>query len=86
MRIDLSKFPKVGRDSVLFVGGLAGIAHETLVSEQERSALLVLFATMVGLPAFLRSDEKKPDEPTPPTPSAPPTPPSEPTAPAEPTT
>lgn len=71
--------PKIGRDTILFVGGLAGIAHETLISEQERSALLVLFATMVGLPAFLRSDEK-PKEPTPP---VAPAPPAEPTAPEQ---
>lgn len=54
--------PKIGRDTVLFVGGLAGIFHETVISETERSALLVLFGTMVGLPAFLRSDEKKVEE------------------------
>lgn len=58
--------PKIGRDTVLFAGGLAGIFHETVISETERSALLVLFGTMVGLPAFLRSDEKKAVEEVPP--------------------
>lgn len=51
--------PKIGRDSVLFFAGLAGITHETLMAETERPSLLILFATMIGLPAFLRSDEKK---------------------------
>lgn len=52
------RFPKIGRDTLLFIGGMAGIFHETVIQETERSALLVLFATMIGLPAFLRSDEK----------------------------
>ena len=69
------RVPKIGRDTVLFVGGLAGIFHETVISEHERSALLVLFATMIGLPAFLRSDEAKGEEgPSVPT-SSPPEPP-----------
>lgn len=63
--------PKVGRDSILFAVGLAGIFHETVISETERSALLVLFATMVGLPAFLRSDEKPADPPAPAPPTGP---------------
>lgn len=49
---------RLSRDAVLFVSGLVGIAHETFVSELERPGLLVLFGAMVGLPAFLRSDEK----------------------------
>lgn len=69
-----SKIPKVGRDTILFVGGLLGIFHETVIQETERSALLVLFATMVGLPAFLRSDEKKAEEPKAPKTSEPPEP------------
>jgi len=47
------------RDSVLFIVGLLGIAHETLVSVVERPSLLLLFATMAGLPAFLRMDERR---------------------------
>jgi hypothetical protein len=39
------------------VFGLAGIGFETLVQGGERPTLLVLFGAMVGLPAFLRSDE-----------------------------
>jgi hypothetical protein len=41
------------------MAGLLGIAHETLWSRIERPSLLVLFATMTGLPAFLRYDERR---------------------------
>jgi hypothetical protein len=61
------------RDTVLFGTGLAGIAHETLIANTERPTLLFAFMAMVGLPAFLRADEK--DAPPPP---SPPTPPPEP--------
>ena len=50
------------RDMLLFMGGLAGIAHETLVTDVERPTLLLLFAAMAGLPAFLRSDERRKDD------------------------
>lgn len=46
------------RDGVLFLVGLAGIIHETLLSDSDRPTLLLLFAAMVGLPAFLRQDER----------------------------
>ena len=46
------------RDLTLFVGGLAGVIHETVFTDLERPALLILFAAMMGLPAFLRSDER----------------------------
>jgi hypothetical protein len=54
--------PRIGRDSMLFFSGLAGVFHETVVNESERPTLLLLFATMIGLPAFLRFDEKKDTE------------------------
>lgn len=50
---------KAVRDVLLFIGGLAGIAYETLAGEEPREALLVIFAAMAGLPAFLRTDEQK---------------------------
>lgn len=51
--------PKVKRDSAMFVGGLLVIAHETLLGgATERPQLLVLAATMCGLPAFIHRDEK----------------------------
>lgn len=44
---------RITRDSVLFAAGLMGIAYETLISGTERATLLLLFAAMIGLPAFL---------------------------------
>lgn len=48
------------RSAVLFVGGLAGAAYVTLVDQTDRPTLLILFGAMLGLPLFLRSDEKHP--------------------------
>jgi hypothetical protein len=50
---------KVQRDVILFVAGLGGIVHETLLTGHERPALLGVFAAMTGLPIFLRADEGK---------------------------
>jgi hypothetical protein len=41
------------RDVLLFAGGLIGVAHETVIATAERPTLLILFASMMGLPAFL---------------------------------
>lgn len=46
------------RDIVLFFAGLSGVFHETVIAAAERPTLLLLFAAMMGLPAFLRTDEK----------------------------
>jgi len=46
-------FPTL-RTAVLFVGGLAGLAYETLATGTERPTLLILFAAMMGLPLFLQ--------------------------------
>lgn len=46
------------RDIMLFAGGVAGVFHETVLTGTERPTLLILFAAMMGLPAFLRQDEK----------------------------
>lgn len=43
----------------LRVVGLAGIAYEALGTEKERPTLLVLYGAMIGLPAFLRMDERR---------------------------
>lgn len=32
---------------------MGGVAHETLIGHAERPTLLILFAAMMGLPAFL---------------------------------
>lgn len=47
------------RGIVLFLAGLAGIGYETFAAHGERPTLLILFAAMVGLPAFLSVDERK---------------------------
>jgi hypothetical protein len=47
------------RNVVLFCAGLAGVAYETLVSRGERPTLLLLFAAMMGLPAFLFEDDRR---------------------------
>lgn len=47
------------RSASLFLGGLAGIAYETLAQDAERPTLLILFAAMVGLPAFINADERR---------------------------
>ena len=52
---------RLTQKTVLFVVGLLGVAHETLVSEADRPTLLLLFAAMIGLPAFLKADEKSGD-------------------------
>ena len=46
---------------ILFFGGMAGVGIElaySLQGGQVNESLLLLFAAMMGLPAFLRSDEK----------------------------
>lgn len=47
------------RDSILFTVGVAGIIYEIVVDHGERPTLLVLLGAMVGLPAFLRADERR---------------------------
>lgn len=44
------------RDVLLLLGGLAGMAYEA-VSGLERPTLIVGYLAMMGLTAFLRSDE-----------------------------
>lgn len=41
---------------------MLGVAHETLLQHSERPTLLILFAAMMGLPAFLTSTEIFPHE------------------------
>lgn len=45
------------RDAILFLGGLAGIVHETVIAAEPREALLLLFGAMIGVIPFLRLDE-----------------------------
>ena len=68
---------RVTRDSAIFVSGLAILFHETVLTEAgERPQLLIIAAMMIGLPAFLRKDEKQQQAATTPVPPpAPPPPP-----------
>lgn len=54
-----SWYARISRDGILFAAGLLGIGYETILKGGDRPTLLVLFGAMVGLPAFLRTDEKK---------------------------
>ena len=67
------------RTVVLFVSGLAGVAYVTLTDGGDRPTLLILFAAMLGLPLFLKTDEKHIPPPPPALPERPaaPTPPRE---------
>lgn len=54
--------PHLTRNTLLFLGGLAGVFHETVLTTAERPTLLILFAAMMGLPAFLGSGKDKEDK------------------------
>lgn len=64
MRPDVQKpwFPRY-RDKIIFHTGLVGVALETVghvfFGRQADPSLLVLFAGMMGLPAFLPKDGKE---------------------------
>lgn len=74
-------FTPAVRDAVLFVVGLVGIAYVTVTNGGDRPTLLVLFGAMIGLPAFLRTDEARKgpgnDAPPPEPPATPIQPPHE---------
>jgi hypothetical protein len=66
----MAKFPTILgvpwptiRDLILFFGGLGGVFNEAVLrTGAERPTLLFLFGAMMGLPAFLRKDEKKEED------------------------
>lgn len=60
------KTSKIGRNTILFVAGLAGVAHETLLNNSDRPTLLLVFAAMIGLPAFIGQDAKSNSQDPPP--------------------
>ena len=54
------------RDGILFLTGLSLIVYEAVGYQgPERWHLVMLYAGMVGLPVFLRSDERHAGGPTP---------------------
>ena len=52
------KTPKlsVARDRIIFCVGIGGIIYETVVEKVDRPQLLLLYAAMVGLPAWMKRD------------------------------
>lgn len=56
------------RSISLFLVGLGGVVYEVTVDGTDRPTLLVLLAAMMGLPAFLGTDEKRRRPPDPPPP------------------
>lgn len=71
LRQSLSKI--FTRNGILFTAGLLGVAHETLLEHFQRPTLLILFAAMMGITAFLTPlggdmtgvGSQSPDEPAP---------------------
>lgn len=54
------RWPRITRDSILFFMGIIGISHEAFIRDGDpRTQLLIVFASMCGLPAFLRLDENR---------------------------
>lgn len=50
---------RVPRDLILFLGGFAGVVHETVrYGIGERPFLITAFLGMMGLPVWLRKDER----------------------------
>jgi len=52
------RWPKITRDTALFVAGLGLVIREAVFENADRPYLLMIFAGMMGLPVFLRKDEK----------------------------
>lgn len=63
MKGGLSKrLPTLSRDTLLFILGSLGFAHETLVEKADRPNFLLACLAMVGLPAFLQKRNEKDDK------------------------
>lgn len=43
----------------MFFGGLLGVVYETVATQVDRPVLLALFGAMMGLPFFIRADERR---------------------------
>lgn len=57
MRLKWPRFHQV-RDAALLVGGLALLAHETVLAPEPRIALITIAAGMIGLPATFLADRR----------------------------
>lgn len=68
----LRPIPAAWRDTILFLGGLAGLFNEAFIrTGPERYGLLVVYTGMLGLPVVLRGEDRAISPPTPPTPPSP---------------
>lgn len=54
-----NKWKRWSWEWTLRLAGMIGIAHETLIAKTDRPTLLLLFAAMIGLPSFLKADERR---------------------------
>jgi hypothetical protein len=50
---------RLTRDGLLFTLGAGGFLHELLVTQGERPTLLLACFALMGVPLFLRADEKR---------------------------
>jgi hypothetical protein len=55
-KYNAKKIISILRDITLLFGGLAIALHEAVFTMGERPSILILAATMMGLPIFLRKD------------------------------
>lgn len=53
---------RVTRDGLLFILGAGGFLHELIITQGERPTLLLGCLALMGLPVFLRTDDKRRDE------------------------
>lgn len=53
---------RVTRDGLLFILGAGGFLHELIITQGERPTLLLGCLALMGLPVFLRSDDRRKDE------------------------
>jgi hypothetical protein len=53
---------RVTRDGLLFILGAGGFLHELIITQGERPTLLLGCMALMGLPVFLRSDDRRKDE------------------------
>jgi hypothetical protein len=53
---------RVTRDGLLFILGATGFLHELIITQGERPTLLLGCLALMGLPVFLRTDDRRKDE------------------------
>lgn len=52
---------RISRDLALFISGLSGLIHETIIAPEPRAILVPAFIGMMFGPAVLRADEHRTD-------------------------